>query len=120
MKADRFEELKIWQQSREAVVRVYDSFKPQTLGGQDYGFKNQITRAAVSVMNNIAEGFERKSDIDFARFLDIAKASAGEVRSMVYAAEDLFYLKSSDAEQLRFDYEDLSRGIAKLATYLRK
>jgi four helix bundle protein len=120
MKADRFEDLKIWKQSRELVVKIYDSFKDETRGGQDYGFKNQITRASISVMNNIAEGFERKSDIDFAHFLDIAKASAGEVRSMLYAAEDLFYMKCPDAAKLRSDYEDLSRGIAKLATYLRK
>jgi four helix bundle protein len=119
MKAERFEELEIWKMSRALVTRVYVCFDAESLGGQDYGFRNQITRAAVSVMNNIAEGFERATDKDFAHFLTIAKASSGEVRSMLYAAEDIRYLDAHAASKLRTDYERLSRGIAKLASYLR-
>ena len=119
MKAERFEELEIWKMSRALVPQVYGCFDAESLGGQDYGFRNQITRAAVSVMNNIAEGFERTSDKDFAHFLTIAKASSGEVRSMLYAAEDIHYLDAHTASKLRTDYEGLSRGIAKLASYLR-
>ena len=120
MKAERFEELKIWQMSRELVTLIYECFGTETRGGRDYGFRNQITRAAVSVMNNIAEGFERSTDKDFAHFLTIAKASSGEVRSMLYAAEDLGYLETSVASKTRDDYESLSRSIATLSTYLRR
>jgi four helix bundle protein len=119
VKADRFEELKIWQCARILVPKIYSLFGSETSGGMDFGFRNQITRAAVSVMNNIAEGFERKTDADFAHFLDVAKASSGEVRSMLYAAEDLGYINSQVAVNMRAEYENLSRGIAKLTSYLR-
>ena len=71
-------------------------------------------------MNNIAEGFERSSDADFARFLDIAKGSCGELRSMFYAAEDLSYVPSDEADERRIKACQISTGIAKLATHLRK
>ncbi len=70
-------------------------------------------------MNNIAEGFERKTDPDFARFLDIAKGSNGEVRSMLYLAEDRNYLPSQTAEEMRGFGEDLSRAIESLNKHLR-
>lgn len=71
-------------------------------------------------MSNIAEGFERKTRVEFARFLDIAKASAGELRSLLYVAEDLGYLNSENAEALRNKTATLSRGIAALTRSLRK
>jgi four helix bundle protein len=71
-------------------------------------------------MNNIAEGFERKSDPDFARFLDIAKDSNGEVRSMLYLAEDRSYLVAQEAVQMRPQSEQLSRAIESLAKHLRR
>ena len=71
-------------------------------------------------MNNIAEGFERRTDQDFARFLHIAKGSNGEVRSMLYLAEDLGYLSSVAAEEMRTASEYLSKAIASLSTHLRK
>ena len=70
-------------------------------------------------MNNIAEGFERKTPKDFAHFLDLAKGSCGEVRSMLYVAEDLSYLASDQAGKLRSEAEKLSRGIAAFTTHLR-
>jgi four helix bundle protein len=91
--AERFEDLRIWQQARVMANEVYDAFA----GCRDYGFRDQIQRAAVSSMNNIAEGFERRSSKDFGHFLDIAKASSGEVRSMLYLAEDRKYLSSECA-----------------------
>ena len=69
-------------------------------------------------MNNIAEGFERKTPKDFAHFLDLAKGSCGEVRSMLYVAEDLIYLAPADALSLRDSAEKLSRGIASFTDHL--
>lgn len=120
MKVVRFEDLQIWQQSRELVVKIYAIFDGESKATHDFGFKSQITRAAISVMHNIAEGFERNGDAEFAQFLSIAKASSGEVRSMLYAAEDLFYLSPENSKSIRTEYEELSRGIAKLANYLRE
>jgi four helix bundle protein len=71
-------------------------------------------------MSNIAEGFERRTTPEFARFLDIAKASAGELRSLLYVAEDLDYLKPEVARNLRDKAIALSRGIAALSRHLRK
>lgn len=92
---NRFEELDVWQAARELVKTIYTL----TLGGsfcRDSGVVDQIRRAAVSVMSNIAEGFERDSDKDFIRFLFIARGSVGEVRSLLYVAMDQGYL--NDAE----------------------
>ncbi len=106
--AERFEDLRIWQQARQLANAVYE-----TLGDlRDYGFRDQILRASVSTMNNIAEGFERRTSRDFGHFLDIAKGSCGEVRSMLYLAEDLNYMKPEVAAQLRGNLVTLSSGIA--------
>src|ERR1700730_2748546 len=117
--AERFEELRIWQEARQQVSAVYCALKHGTAGHSDLGFRTQIQRAAVSVMNNITEGFERKTPKDFAHFLDLAKGSCGEVRSMLYVAEDLNYLTSGQASQLRGEAETLSRGIAAFTNHLR-
>ncbi len=87
---------------------------------RDFDFRGQIRSAAVSTMNNIAEGFERRTDADFAHFLDVAKGSSGEVRSMLYLAEDRRYIGTDHAERLRANAEGLSKGIAQLANYLRR
>jgi four helix bundle protein len=76
--AQRFEELEIWQQARALNKNVYVLLK----NCDDYSFRDQMRRASLSVMNNISEGFERRTKKDFAHFLDLAKGSAGEVRSM--------------------------------------
>ncbi len=109
-----FEELEIWKRARALVFDVYKSFNH----AKDYGFKDQIQRAAVSIMNNIAEGFERESNKDFLNFLRIAKGSCGEVRSMLYAAEDLGYLSSNSAEEMRKEATVLIRQIQALRNYL--
>ncbi len=120
MTAERFEDLRIWQNARMQANRVYDSFGQDSASSRDFGFRYQIQRCAVSVMNNIAEGFERKTDQDFARFLDIAKGSNGEVRSMLYLAEDRNYLTFETAQEMRDFSEDLSRAIQSLNKHLRK
>lgn len=109
-----FEDLEIWKKSRILVSRVYRILSEN----RDYGFKDQIQRAAVSIMNNISEGFERESNKDFLNFLRIAKGSCGEVRSMLYAAEDLGYLDSQAAETMRKEATVLIRQIQSLRNYL--
>ena len=113
---EKFEDLKIWQDARVLVGAVYSIMKEN----RDFGFRDQIQRASVSVMNNIAEGFERNSDAEFKRFLDIAKASAGEVRSMLYLAEDLNYISQEKARELRVCSNNLSGAISNLMKYLSK
>ncbi|MFM6175899.1 MAG: four helix bundle protein [Sphaerospermopsis kisseleviana] len=113
--AERFEELEIWQQARALNKSIYALLKDCG----DYSFRDQMRRASLSVMNNISEGFERRTKKDFAHFLDLAKGSAGEVRSMTFAAEDVGILKKSEAEQLRAEYEMLSRRIAGFQRHLR-
>ncbi|WP_461629845.1 four helix bundle protein [Labilibaculum euxinus] len=103
----KFEELVIWQNARKLINEIYKEMN----GIKDFGFKDQIQRASVSIMNNIAEGFERYSDTEFRRFLDISKASCGEVRSMLYLAEDLHYLNNYTAENLRKDCRLISGSI---------
>lgn len=88
------EDIKCWQKSKELSVSIYKIFGDH----RDYGFRDQIQRASVSVMNNIAEGSERNTDKEFRQFLFIAKGSAGEVRSMLYLALELGYVS-----QVQFD-----------------
>src|SRR4030065_2762694 len=92
--AKMFEELQIWEKARELVKAIYklsmtDKFK------KDYSLVDQIRRSSVSIMSNIAEGFERGSNTEFIQFLYIAKGSAGEVRTQLYIAYDLKYILMS-------------------------
>ena len=86
-----FEEIEAWKKSRELVRAIYQA---TSLGAfsTDYGLRDQIRRASVSIMSNIAEGFEREGTKEFVQFLSIAKASAGEVRSQLYVALDQGYI----------------------------
>ena len=119
-KVSQFEDLRIWQEARELVGLVYSSINANTDAFKDWGFRNQFQTASVSIMNNISEGFERNSDKDFARFLDIAKASCGEVRSMLYLAEDLKYIDSKESKELRDNAVSISKGISALSKHLRR
>lgn len=84
----QFEDMLAWKKSRELTKEIYRAFRDC----RDFGFKDQIQRAAVSVMSNIAEGFESGTRQEFLNYLYIAKASAGEVRAQLYAALDVGYL----------------------------
>ena len=96
----RFEDLDSWIKARELTRRVY-ALAAEKPFASDSGLRDQIQRASVSVMNNIAEGFERGSNKDFVKFLFIAKASAGEVRSLLYVASDLDYIPSDTTRELQ-------------------
>ncbi|HLP73145.1 MAG TPA: four helix bundle protein [Bacteroidales bacterium] len=112
MKFDRFEDIIAWQKAKEMALHVYSAFK----NNNDYGFKDQIFRSSVSVMNNIAEGYERKSNQDFQRFLFIAKGSCGEVRSMIQLAYELNYISVQEYDslwKLSFEISKILSGLIK-------
>lgn len=98
MSIERFEELETWKTARELANWIYRVSHDGEFAG-DYGFRDQIQRAAVSVLNNVAEGFERGSNKDFAKFLFIARGSVGEVRSMLYPAKDFKYLTEGQFDE---------------------
>lgn len=101
-----FEELPVWQKSRKLTQDVYATTKQKPFC-YDKGLVDQITRAAVSVMSNIAEGLERGTTSEFIYFLFIAKGSAGEVRAQLYVAEDQNYIDDKKAQQLRSDAKNI-------------
>ena len=104
------ENLYIWQESRIFVNAVY-KMMPTC---KDWGFKDQIQRASVSIMNNIAEGSESGSDAKFVNFLNIAKGSFSEVRSMLYLCEDLSFCTPEERIELHTQLKKISTGIVKL------
>lgn len=95
----RFEEIRAWQEARELSCLVYQVTR-QTTFSKDFGLKDQLQRAAVSVASNIAEGFARSGNKEFVKFLWIAKGSAAEVQSQLYVAKDVGYISDSDFEQI--------------------
>ncbi len=110
---ERFEDLIAWQKARLFAVEIY---RVTGLGEfeRDWGLRDQIRRAAVSIMSNIAEGYERRSSNDFQRFLTIAKASCAEVRSQLYLAKDIGYVTAPDFESLQRNTDELGRIIGGL------
>jgi four helix bundle protein len=113
----RFEDIEAWQTARELTRMVY-ALTDKGNFAKDFGLKNQIQRAAVSVMSNIAEGFESRTQARFLEYLGHSKASAGEVRCQLYIALDLKYLNQEQFKQV-FDLADKSsRQIARFMDYL--
>ncbi|MFZ5904023.1 MAG: four helix bundle protein [Chloroflexota bacterium] len=113
----RFEEIEAWQTARELARRVY-SLTDEGKFSRDFGLKDQIRRASVSVMSNIAEGFESQTQSQFIRYLGVAKASAGEVRSQLYVSRDLNYLTEEQFTETFALVERASRQIARFIAYL--
>lgn len=113
-----FEDLSIWKLSRELTNRIYKATGADEFS-KDFGLKDQIRRASVSVMSNIAEGYERGGNQEFIQFLSIAKGSCGEVRSQLYVAMDQDYIAKDDGEQLIEDFKKLSIMINNLIEYLK-
>jgi four helix bundle protein len=93
MKIDRFEDIKAWQEARKLTKMVYGAVNSNLNFQKDYRLAGQIEGAAISVMSNIAEGFSRRGNKEFIQFLYIAKSSAAEVQSQLYAALDQDYIK---------------------------
>ena len=115
----QFEDIQAWQQARELVREVYKACAEGRLS-RDFGLRDQLCRAAVSSMSNVAEGFAKKSDRAFAHFLDIARGSITEVQSLLYVALDVGYLEKSEFDKLRQMTEKVASLISGLTSYLRQ
>lgn len=110
---ERFEDLVAWQKARALTKAIY-LVSQQGAFQKDFGLSGQIQRASVSIMSNIAEGFERGSSADFHRFLIMAKASCAEVRTQLYVALDIGYLDTTEFNQLQKQAEEVARLVGGL------
>ena len=115
----RFEEIEAWKTARELTRLIY-ALSNQGKFERDFGLKDQIRRASVSVMSNIAEGFESKTQPQFIKYLGYAKASAGEVRSQLYITRDLEYISDGDFKRAFAFAEKASGQIARFIAYLER
>ncbi|MDI6891310.1 MAG: four helix bundle protein [Thermodesulfovibrionales bacterium] len=113
-----FEDLNIWQRGRELVGLIYELTKKRDFL-KDYSLIDQIRRSSISVMSNIAEGFERGSNKEFIQFLYIAKGSCGEVRSQLYVALDQRYVSEGDFSKTKEFCLKISGMINNLISYLK-
>jgi four helix bundle protein len=117
-KIERFEDIEAWQKARELTRQIYDASNDGPFA-RDFGLRDQIRRASVSIMSNIAEGFERGTNKEFIQFLYIAKGSSGEVRSQLYVAFDLGYIDKNTFETIRSELLSISRQISGFIQYLQ-
>ena len=115
----RFEDILAWQKAREVNKLVYSVTKTGDFA-KDFGLRDQIRRSCVSIMANIAEGFARRSDKDFANFLNMARSSAAEVQSHLYVAVDQEYIENANFEVIYNKLEETSRMIYALAQHLAR
>ena len=115
----RFEDLEIWQEARRLAKEIH-IISIETELKNDFRFRDQIKASSGSVMDNIAEGFERNGNLEFRQFLSIAKGSAGESRSQLYRVWDFNYINDEKFNVLRIDYENLSGKINNFISYLHK
>jgi four helix bundle protein len=115
--ARQFEDLNVWPEARQLVGAVYSASKTRAFN-QDFGLRDQIRRAAVSTMSNIAEGFERGTRKEFVQFPNIAKGSNGEVRSQLHIALDQKYIEQKEFETLRESAITLSQKRSVFIRYL--
>jgi len=114
----RFEDLEVWKLAREFCQEVYQQTLRESFS-RDFGLKNQINNSSGSVMDNIAEGFERDGTREFVQFLSISKGSSGESRSQLYRALDRNYITNEQFEALSQKTIDLGRKISNLMIYLK-
>ncbi len=117
-KFNSFEEIIAWQKARALNALIYNITNINLSFSKDYGLRDQIRRASVSITSNIAEGFERETTKEFIRYLYIAKASAGEFRSQLYLALDLDYISDDEFKQMNTKINDISKLLSGLIKYL--
>jgi four helix bundle protein len=115
----RFEDIEAWKMSRELTKRIY---QVSSIGAfaKDFGLKDQIRRASVSVMSNIAEGFERRTDKEFCQFLSIAKGSAGEIKAQLYIALDVGFISQTEFNDLYEKADKTGKMIGGFMKYLNE
>lgn len=111
---EKFEDMTAWQKARELNKEINTALKDS----KDFGFRDQLFRASVSIMNNMAEGFERNTDKEFHQFLNYAKGSAGETRSMLYLAADFGYLTNGQSKELRQNCTEVAKMLSAFMKHL--
>lgn len=117
---NRFEDLDIWKEARKLSKEIFLITLNNSDFKNDFRFRDQIRASSGSIMDNIAEGFERNGNLEFRQFLSIAKGSAGETRSQLYRALDFNYITQEVFDVLKTDSENLSGKINNFITYLNK
>jgi four helix bundle protein len=115
----KFEEIEAWQRARELTREIY-TVSNENPFSKDFGLRDQVRKTSVSIMSNIAEGFERDGTKEFIQFLSVAKGSSGELRSQLYVALDQGYLEEERFDRLLGIVLETSRMIGGLINYLRK
>ena len=115
----KFEEIQCWQKARELTAKIYNVSKREPFS-RDFGLKDQIRRASVSIMSNIAEGFDRQGTREFIQFLALAKGSAAEVKCQLYVAMDQGYINETEFGELGALAGETGSMTAGLITYLRR
>jgi four helix bundle protein len=118
-KIEKFEDLEVWKMSRIAVREIYEISSSERFS-RDFALVNQIRRASISILSNIAEGFERSGDKEFLQFLAIAKGSCGEVRAQLYIALDQNYIEEIRFREISGKLLEISRMISGLMKYLQQ
>ena len=118
-RVQRFEDLDAWKIARELARETYALSRTGAFP-KDFALRDQICRSSVSIVSNIAEGFERDGDKEFVNFLSIAKGSAGETRSLLYVARDQNYVSDSEFQRISSRLAENSRVISGLSNYLRQ
>jgi len=117
-KVEHFEDLEVWKLARRLTGKIYSLSRIGAFA-KDFGFRDQICRAAVSIVSNIAEGFERRSNSQFMQFLCIANGSAGEVRAQLYVALDLGYVSQTQFQEVFDDVICVGKMLTSLTHHLR-
>ena len=117
-KIERFEDIIAWQKARVLTKEIYASTRIGQFA-KDYGLKDQIQRASVSTISNIAEGFERGGDREFVQFLSNSKGSCGEVKSQLYVALDQSYISPAGFGELYSKADEVSRLVGGFMAYLQ-
>jgi four helix bundle protein len=115
--AENFEDLRVWQTARTLTNAIYEHTDTGAFS-KDFGLRDQIQRAVVSIMSNVAEGFESRTQSQFIHYLGQAKASAGEVRCQLYVANDQDYLTEAEFEELYDQAEKVARQLYRLIQHL--
>jgi four helix bundle protein len=117
-KIERFEDIQAWQKAKELVRDIYEVTSKGNFT-KDYSLKDQIRRASISVMSNIAEGYARQTDREFTQFLHIALGSVSEVQSQLYIAQDLKYISNEDFDKIYEQGSETARLITGFIKYLK-